>query len=475
MKKKVKKLKPKNASGFRDLEGNLLLMKERMIEDIKYCFKLYGFDPLETPALELSANLGKFLPDEDRPQSGVFGFKDENEWLSLRYDLTAPLSRYFSQNFRELPSIFKRYQIGQVWRNERGGPGRFREFTQIDCDIIGSRSALADSELIILLAQILTRLFDLSKFIIKVSNRKLIQGLLEDLKISSETQKLKVIRSIDKYDRLGPLGVSSLLKKGRRDPSGDFTSGANLSDEQVAKIIGYKDTKGFLQYKNIVELEELSNNFTFKEGINELKEIFEITNKSKFLDKIIFSAEIVRGIEYYSGNIFEASITDQIKNKKGEPIISGAIAAGGRWDGLINRFINNNYPASGLSIGIDRIVAYINDTANLVFGEKFDSGSAIKGPIIIATLDKNLKNTYLEVLNKLRESNIRSEIYLGNKDLQNQMIYANRRNSPAVILIGNDENISNKITIKDMKKEKQFKIDKNNLINEIRKIVPKDI
>ena len=375
-------------------------MKEKMIEDIKYCFKLYGFDPLETPALELSEDLGKFLPDEDRLQSGVFGFKDENEWLSLRYDLTAPLSRYFSQNFRELPSIFKGIKLDK-FGEMNVGHGRFREFTQIDCDIIGSRSALSNSELIILLAQILTRLFDLSKFIIKVSNRKLIQGLLEDLKISSETQKLKVIRSIDKYDRLGPLGVSSLLKKGRRDPSGDFTSGANLSDEQVAKIIGYKDTKGFLQYKNIVELEELSNNFTFKEGINELKEIFEITNKSKFLDKIIFSAEIVR-IEYYSGNIFEASITDQIKNKKGEPIISGAIAAGGRWDGLINRFINNNYPASGLSIGIDRIVAYINDTANLVFGEKFDSGSAIKGPIIIATLDKNLKNTYLEVLNKLR-------------------------------------------------------------------------
>ena len=217
MKKKVKKLKPKNASGFRDLEGNLLQMKERMIEDIKYCIKLYGFDPLETPALELSENLGKFLPDEDRPQSGVFGFKDENEWLSLRYDLTAPLSRYFSQNFRELPSIFKRYQIGQVWRNERGGPGRFREFTQIDCDIIGSRSALADSELIILLAQILTRLFDLSKFIIKVSNRKLIQGLLEDLKISSETQKLKVIRSIDKYDRL-TIRRKQLAEKGRRDP-----------------------------------------------------------------------------------------------------------------------------------------------------------------------------------------------------------------------------------------------------------------
>ena len=470
MKKKIKKLKPKNAPGFRDLEGNLLFMKESMIEDIKYCFKLYGFEPLETPAFEISSNIGKFLPDEDRPMSGVFGIKDDNEWLSLRYDLTAPLSRYFSQNFRELPSVFKRYQIGQVWRNERAGPGRFREFTQIDADIVGSRSSLADSELIILLAQILTRLFDLSKFIIKVSNRKLIQGLLDDLKIYSETQKLKVIRSIDKFDRLGPLGVKNLLQKGRRDPSGDFTTGAELSDEQVAKIIGSRDVKGFLQYKNVIEIEDFSNNTTFIEGLNELKEVFEKTNKTKFLDKIIFSPEIVRGIEYYTSTIFEASITDEIKNKKGEPIISGSIAAGGRYDGLIERFTNNNYPASGLSIGIDRIVAYIKDTTDLVFGEKFDKLTRINGPVVIAVMDKNLINSYLEILNQLRESDIRSEIYLGNKDLKNQMIYANRRNSPAVILLGNDEYLNNKITIKDMKNQKQTTIDKKNLLNEIKKL-----
>ena len=237
---KQKKLKPELATGFRDRKGNELILKDRLIEIIKRNFQLYGFEPLETPGFEISENIGKFLPDEDRPMSGVFGFKDENDWISLRYDLTAPLARYVSENFDNLSKPFKRYQVGTVWRNEKSGPGRYREFIQIDADTVGAKNFSADADMCVLLADTLSKCgLNKNEYLIRISNRKLIQGLLEDLKITNVSKKLTVIRAADKMDRVGIAGVKALLSKGRKDKSGDFTKGADLKEDQSEKIINF--------------------------------------------------------------------------------------------------------------------------------------------------------------------------------------------------------------------------------------------
>ena len=309
---KQKKLKPELASGFKDRRGNELILKDRLIEIIKRNFQLYGFEPLETPGFEISENIGKFIPDEGRPMSGVFSFKDQKDWISLRYDLTAPLARYVSENFDSLSKPFKRYQVGSVWRNEKPGPGRYREFTQIDADIVGTKNVLADADMCVLLADTLNKCgLDKNEYLIEVSNRKLIQGLLEELKITNDSKKLTIIRAADKLDRVDIAGVKALLGKGRKDKSGDFTKGAGLTENQSKEIIN------FLKINSFSKLGNLSSNSIFKEGISELNEIFELTKSSQFSDRIKFSPAVIRGIEYYTGAIFEANLLFKVKNKKG--------------------------------------------------------------------------------------------------------------------------------------------------------------
>ena len=451
---KEKKLKPELATGFTDRKGNELILKDRLIEIIKRNFQLYGFEPLETPGFEISENIGKFLPDEDRPMSGVFGFKDDKDWISLRYDLTAPLARYVSENFDNLSKPFKRYQVGTVWRNEKPGPGRFREFTQIDADIVGTKNVSADADMCVLLADTLGKCgLDKYKYLIKVSNRKLIQGLLEDLKITNDSKKLTVIRAADKMDRVGISGVKALLSKGRKDKSGDFTKGAGLKENQSEKIIN------FLKMDNFSKLENLSSNYIFKEGINELNEIFELTKLSKFSDRIVFSPSVVRGIEYYTGAIFEANLLFKIKNKKGEEVEFGSVGGGGRYDDLVSRFTKTIYPATGVSIGFDRLLYALLQLRPDLQDYSFGSGSPLNNPVVICVFDKKQISEYNKLLALLRSSDINSEIYCGDGNLKAQMKYADKRNSPAVILYGDNEIQSGTVTIKNLKLGKEKSID----------------
>ena len=472
---KEKKLKPELASGFKDRIGNELILKDRLIEIIKQNFQLYGFEPLETPGFEISENIGKFLPDEDRPMSGVFGFKDENDWISLRYDLTAPLARYVSENFDSLSKPFKRYQSGLVWRNEKPGPGRYREFTQVDADIVGTQNPAADADLCILLADTLNKCgLNKEEYLIKISNRKLIQGLLEELKITNETVKLTVIRAIDKLDRFGADGVKLLLGNGRKDKSGDFTKGAELTENQSEKIIR------FLKIDNFSQLNSLSTNPTYKDGIKELNEIFELTILSEFKNQMKFSPTVVRGIEYYTGVIFEANLLYKVKNKKGQEVEFGSVGGGGRYDNLIERFTESKYPATGVSIGLDRLLFAVM--------QKKVIKSKDNNPIIICVFDKKLMPQYNKILNLLRLSKINSEIYSGEGNLKAQMKYADKRNSPAVILCGENEIKEGAVTIKNLKlgkedskktktredwkssKVAQVTINIENLIDEIKKL-----
>ena len=443
---KQKKLKPELASGFRDRKGKELILKDRLIETIKRNFQLYGFEPLETPGFEISENIGKFISNEGRPMSGVFSFKDQKDWISLRYDLTAPLARYVSENFDSISKPFKRYQVGSVWRNEKPGPGRYREFTQVDADIVGTKNVSADADMCILLADTLNKCeLDKNEYLIKVSNRKLIQGLLEELKITNDSKKLKVIRATDKLDRVGITGVKALLRKGRKDRSGDFTKGAGLTENQSEEIIN------FLQIDSFSKLGNLYSNPKFNEGINELSEIFELTKLSQFSDRIKFSPTVVRGIEYYTGAIFEANLLFKVKNKKGEEVEFGSVGGGGRYDNLIARFTQSIYPATGVSIGLDRLL-YVIDQKK-IWKVKDNN------PIVICVFDQKQMPQYNKLLTLLRLSNINSEIYCGDGSLKAQMKYADKRNASAVILYGDNEIKLGTVTIKNLKLGKEASAD----------------
>ncbi len=431
-----KKLNPELPSGFKDRINEELLLRDEIISLIKNNFILNGFDQLETSSFEYSDVIGKFLPDQDRPQSGVFSIKDENDWISLRYDLTAPLARYVAKNYDLLPRPFKRFQVGQVWRNEKPGPGRFREFIQFDIDIVGDSNVQYDADLCLVISDTLNKIgLKNQDFKIRINNRKLLQGLLEDLKILDYKQIQSTLRAIDKLDRVGIKGVELLLGDGRKDKSGDFTKGAELKKNQIDKIISFLDFKDF---NKITPLNEI-----FSEGIKELiiiKNYFELFNFKNF----IFDPTVVRGLDYYTGPIFEANLSFKVKNEKNVDIEFGSIGGGGRYDKLVNRFKNLNAPATGFSIGIDRLIYALLQYDDLKIKN-------IIGPIVICNLDEAYLGYYRQILSKLRDANICSEIYLGKNSLKNQLKYADKRKSPYVIICGEDEVKNNEVTIKNLK------------------------
>jgi len=499
---KEKKLKPELASGFIDRKGNELILKDRLIEIIKRNFQLYGFEPLETPGFEISENIGKFLPDEDRPMSGVFGFKDERDWISLRYDLTAPLARYVAANETLISKPFKRYQVGTVWRNEKPGPGRFREFTQVDADIVGTKNPLADAEICILLADTLQKCgLNKNEYVIKVSNRKCFFGILDWLKISDEKQKIGTIRAVDKLDRLGIKGVESLLGEGRKDKSGDFTKGVGLKQKQIKRILDYIKYMGdidFFRDAPPVEYDGISQ--IYDEGNKELSNFFNVTRASEFKNQIIYSPSLVRGIEYYTGTIFEANLLFKVKNQKGQNVEFGSVGGGGRYDDLVKRFTNSAVPATGVSIGLDRLLVGIQQSNTFWKNNKQIENV---GPVVVCVFDmkpflakasnesdwKKKTAPYYNLLKTLRSAGIKSEIYSGDGNIKAQMKYADSRNSPAVILYGENEAKSGTVTIKNLNLGKEVSTEtktredwKNNqsvqktvkleeLVDEIKKII----
>ena len=462
--KNKKKLKPNLPSGFVDKSGKELAIKDKLVNIIKKNFELFGFSQLETPSFEISENIGKFLPDEGTPMSGVFGFKDGENWLSLRYDLTAPLARFFAKNEQVLTKPFKRYQIGTVWRNEKPESFRYREFLQIDADIIGVKNIFSDYEICTLLTDTLNKCVSKTEIIIEVNNRKLISGLLEKVKIKNDRTKLIVLRAIDKLKRLNRRGVRYLLGQGREDVSGDYTKGAGLSENQMDEIMG------FLNVKNLNELNNFSKDSYFLEGLNELKEFFEIVNSGQYSNQIRFSPQMVRGLEYYTGIVFEAFVPKVMQ------MADKSVGGGGRYDNLVSRFTDSNYGATGVSIGLSRLIT-------LAANYKMKNLDLDIAPVLISVFDKNKMSEYLKLLNILRKEGINSEIYLGDGNLNKQLGYANKKNTPAVIIYGDDEIKSGTVSIKDfksgagsredLKKSKimQKTVKLKDMVNEIKKII----
>jgi len=442
---KEKNLKPSKdlPLGFIDRQEKELLIRDFIISNIKEVMTKYGFQYLETPSFEYTESIGKFLPDKERPDQGVFSFKDENKWLSLRYDLTAPLARYVAKNYLEIPKPFKRYQLGTVWRNEKPGPGRFREFLQFDADYVGTKSLQADAELCVLISEVLEKCgLDKKDYTVKISSRKLTDKLFEQLKIKSKEQISTTLRALDKIDRLGWEDAKKLLGEGRKDKSGDYTKGANLNSDQI----------------KIIE-STLKSKTSDSEDVLEIIKIFKDYNFENYK----FDPSVIRGLEYYTGPIFEVNLNFEVKNSKGQGIQFGAIGGGGRYDNLVSNFGNFDCPATGISIGLDRFV--------FALMQKKDFKIKVTRPVIICVFDKNKIKEYIEILNKLRTSNISSEIYPGEGKLKKQMEYANKIGSPAVILYGDDEIKSGKATLKNLKTGNESSIKIEDLANEIKKLL----
>jgi histidyl-tRNA synthetase len=458
-KKQDKRPEARLPKGMRDIDAGEIRAVNAMLATIREVYESYGFEPLDTPAFEYTDCLGKFLPDQDRPNEGVFSFQDEDEqWLSLRYDLTAPLARYVAQNFDKLPKPFRRYQTGPVWRNEKPGPGRFRQFTQFDADTVGTENVAADAELCMLAADTYERLgLTAGSCVIRVNNRKILDGIIESLGISLEDEsalgaRMAIMRAIDKLDRLGVAGVEQLLGKGRKDESGDFTKGAGLEQQQITLLIdfinaaqGGGETANDARSRVLGAIENFAGRSeTGRAGLEELQAMDALFTAADYgADRIAFEPAVVRGLEYYTGPVFEAELMLTATGEDGTAARFGSVGSGGRYDGLVARFKGVKVPATGFSVGVSRLYAALQTLGHLKTG-------AASGPVVVLVMDKDRPGDYNRMARTLRQAGIRAEVYLGTSGMKAQMKYADRRGSPCVIIQGSDEKARGEVTIKDL-------------------------
>jgi histidyl-tRNA synthetase len=482
---KSNKLKARLPRGLADRGPAEIAATRRMLETIRAVYERYGFEPVETPAIEYTDALGKFLPDQDRPNEGVFSFQDDDEqWLSLRYDLTAPLARYVAEHFDTLPKPYRSYREGWVFRNEKPGPGRFRQFMQFDADTVGSASPAADAEICMMAADTMEALgIPRGSYVVKVNNRKVLDGVLESIGLGGEAnaeKRLTVLRAIDKYDRLGAAGVHSLLGAGRRDDSGDYTKGAGLSDEQIKRVMvfvalqewtllgdvtnlssteraamdnvhEFRSVDGHAAHhveSNSATLEQLGdhfgNNIVSRSGIRELDEIRSLCEAAGYgYDRIRIDPSVVRGLEYYTGPVYEVELTFETKDEDGRPIRFGSVGGGGRYDGLVARFRGEPVPATGFSVGVSRLVAALQHLGKIATEPE-------PGPVVVTVFDKERVADYQRMVVALRNAGIRAELYLGSGKMGPQLKYADRRGAPCVVIQGGDEKARGEVQIKDL-------------------------
>jgi histidyl-tRNA synthetase len=453
--KKTPRPKAQTPKGFRDYFGAEVTHRAEMLSKIAAVYQRYGFDALESSGVETVEALGKFLPDVDRPNEGVFAWQEDAEgdkpgdWLALRYDLTAPLARVYAQHRNDLPMPYRRYAMGPVWRNEKPGPGRFRQFYQCDADTVGAPSVAADAEICAMLADCLEEVgIARGDYVVRVNNRKVLNGVLEVAGLSGDDKDAErgiVLRAIDKLDRLGPEGVRALLGEGRKDDSGDFTKGAGLEDAQAEVVMGFMQAKRDSGAETVARLRELvAGSDVGVQGADELELISDLLAAGGYgPDRVEIDPSVVRGLGYYTGPVYEAELTFEIKDEKGRARNFGSVAGGGRYDDLVKRFTGQEVPATGVSIGVDRLLAALAAKGRLA--------SEATGPVVVTVMDRDRMADYQAMVTELRQAGIRAEVYLGNpKNFGNQMKYADKRQSPVVVIEGGDEQDRGVVQIKDM-------------------------
>jgi histidyl-tRNA synthetase len=503
--KKPNKLKARLPRGLADRGPAEIAATRHMVEAIRVVFERYGFEPAETPAIEYTDALGKFLPDQDRPNEGVFSFQDDDEqWLSLRYDLTAPLARYVAENFDTLAKPYRSYRYGWVFRNEKPGPGRFRQFMQFDADTVGAPTMAADAEMCMLAADTMEELgIKRGDYVVKANNRKVLDGILESIGLpgnENARKRLTVLRALDKFDSLGRGGVGALLGPGRKDESGDFTKGAGLDDQQIHSLLVFLETRVAdpanqteaqdLEFNDrvldsLAQLKLFMSSAAYVAGINELRELGRLSAAAGYgYRRIRIDPSIVRGLEYYTGPVYEVELTFEINDERGRPVRFGSVGGGGRYDGLVSRFRGEPVPATGFSIGVSRLQAALTALGKL-------SSKPEPGPVVVTVFDRDRVADYEGMVAALRNANIRAELYLGNpkNNLGTQLKYADKRGSPCAIIQGGDEKARNEVQIKDLilgaalagiedraeyltkQAEAQFAVKEADLVDAVRKLL----
>jgi histidyl-tRNA synthetase len=450
MAEKTNKLKPRLPRGLADRGPAEIAATRRMLDKIRAVYERYGFEPVETPAIEYTDALGKFLPDQDRPNEGVFSFQDDDEqWLSLRYDLTAPLARYVAENFQNLALPYRSYREGWVFRNEKPGPGRYRQFMQFDADTVGSASPAADAEMCMMAADAMEVLgIKRGDYVVKVNSRKLFDSARKALKISDDAQWLSTMRALDKLDRLGIDAVRQLLGPGRKDESGDFTKGASLDQQQIDFLVSFLTVEGNDGPQKLAKLENLIGTDALETGVSALVDMFLLCQAAGYdTSRITFDPSVVRGLEYYTGAVFEVELTFETRDEKGRPVRFGSVGGGGRYDGLVSRFRGEPVPATGFSVGVSRLLAALQAIKSPIV-----SGETQSGPVLVTVLDHARLGGYQKMVQALRNAGIRAELYLGSKNhnIGQQLKYADKRRSPCAIIQGSNEKERGEVQIKDL-------------------------
>ena len=455
--------------GLVDRSGADIAAAEAMMAKIRATYALYGFEAVETPFIEYTDALGKFLPDQDRPNEGVFSFKDDDEqWLSLRYDLTAPLARYVAEHYDKLPKPYRSYRAGWVFRNEKPGPGRFRQFMQFDADTVGAATVAADAEICMMAADCLEALgVQRGDYVVKVNNRKVLDGVMEAIGLGGADnagRRLTLLRAIDKLDRLGPEGVHALLGAGRKDESGDFTKGAGLDKNQIAVIVNVLSSSDAASLKVI--LDQLTydtggvpdphgglGHLPYNDALNEMIEQFEplVRSAGYGVDRIRFDPSVVRGLEYYTGPVFEAELTFETRGDDGKPVRFGSVGGGGRYDGLVARFRAEPVPATGFSIGVSRLLAALRAIKSPIV-----VAAEGPGPVVVLALDRDAASmaSTQRLVASLRAAGIAAELYLGAGGMNAQLKYADKRMSRVAVIQGSNEREAPggpQVTIRDLR------------------------
>ncbi|MBW8815172.1 MAG: histidine--tRNA ligase [Caulobacterales bacterium] len=433
--------------GFIDRRARDVVAERTILAAVSGVYERWGFEPLDTGAFEYADALGKFLPDADRPNEGVFALQDDDEqWMALRYDLTAPLARFAAQNWETLPKPFRRYAFGPVWRNEKPGPGRFREFVQCDADTVGSARPEADAEIIAMAVEGLEAAgLPAGSAVLKINNRKLLNGLMAAAGVADEGQKLAVLRAVDKLDRLGAEGVRLLLGEGRKDESGAFTKGAGLNASAAERVLAFTAAGLGGRGETLARLAEVvGGSAEGDEGLAELAAIdAALTGLGVGVDRAIIDPSVVRGLEYYTGPVFEAELLLSTTDEKGQPMRFGSIGGGGRYDDLVARFTGERTPATGFSFGVSRLAAALRAAGR-------DLSKAARGPVVVIAFSPERMADYFAVAQEIRAAGIAAEVYLGGSGMKAQMKYADRRLSPAAIIVGDDELAAGTVTVKDL-------------------------
>ena len=448
MAKPKKPPRPRAATprGFQDYFGADVRRRDAMLRAVAEVYHLHGFDPLETSAVETVDSLGSFLPDVDRPNDGVFAFEDDGTWLALRYDLTAPLARVAAQFRNDLPAPYRRYAMGPVWRNEKPGPGRFRQFYQCDADTVGSSSPAADAELIAMLAAALEAAgIARGGYAIRLNHRRVLDGVLDGV-LGDEVSEGRdaILRAVDKHDKFGADGVRLLLQGGRRDASGDVTPGCGLTDDQASDVISFLQARRDTDEETLDALGALvAGSAAGRDGVEELRAVLSSLRAAGIgPDRAAVDPSVVRGLGYYTGPVFEAELTHEVVGEDGRPRLFGSVAGGGRYDGLVERFTGQKVPATGISIGVDRLLAALS---------AMGAAPEAPGPVVVTVMDRDRMADYAAMAGELRAAGIRAEAYLGNpRNFGNQLKYADKRRAPAAVIQGADEAARGVVQVKDL-------------------------